>query len=388
MPPPPTCDRPTQVKTATLSLFDAFAATTASPAAVDKLVTDVTAAGGTPLEDPKSDRVVFLARGSSAMKVVGSFVAWKAENALAMTQVAGTDLWVLDTTLPRGTSHEYKLLSGSAYLQDPLAKNVVWDGLDRGTVGEMNAIAHARDLPPNKGRVVATGKMHATKLANDRDAYVYTPPRYDDGTCAKLPVVVIHDGNESLTRGGFAVEADTLFASRPDLSAILVFVALPDQSVRMSEYSFGGSSKGAQYVEFLADELLPALSKSYRLCGKPAARGISGASLGGLISAYGAFERADAWGWVGAQSGSFFWGSNAMITRVQNETVRPVRFYLDSGEPADNFEVTNQLASALSQRGYDHVRVTEPGGQHEWGYWRRRFAGMLTHFRDKQTTCD
>jgi enterochelin esterase family protein len=389
-PPKPDCTRAAQVKTAPLALYDAFAADTASPARVDKLVADVRAAGGTPLEDPAGDRVVFLARGGSPLKVVGSFVGWNAGSALAMVSVPGTDLWVLDTKLPRGTSHEYKLLAGSSFLEDPLAKNVTWDGLDRGfgVRGEFNAVAHAQDLPKDKGRLVALGKTHATQLANDRDVWVYTPPRYDDASCSKLPHVMIHDGNESLTRGGFAREADTLYAARPELSAILVFVGLPSQDVRMSEYSFNGTSKGLQYIDFLANDLLPALAKTHRLCGKAAARGISGASLGGLISSFAAFEKADVWGWVGAQSASFFWDNNALIARVQNEAVRPVRFYLDSGEPNDNFVVTNEFAAALQQRGYDYVRITEDDGEHDWPYWRGRFAGMLTHFRDKQSVCD
>lgn len=376
------------MKTAPLALYDAFAAASATPANVDQLLADVRAAGGTPLEDPEGDRVVFLARSAAPVKVVGSFVGWSPESAPSMTQVPGTDLWVLDTTIARGAAHEYKLFSNGAFLEDALATNVAWDGLDRGGPGELNAIVHARDLPSNEGRLVALGKVHATQLANDRAVWVYTPPRYDDGSCAKLPYVVIHDGNESLTRGGFAREADALYAKRPDLSAVLVFVGLPSQDVRMSEYSFGGTSKGDQYVHFLAEDLRPKLEEAYRVCTKPAARGIAGASLGGLISAYGAFERPDVWGWVGAQSGSFFWEGNAMIARVQNEPVRAIRFYLDSGEPADNHAVTNELAAALAARGYDHVRITEPGGQHEWSFWRGRFAGMLTHFREGQTACE
>ena len=90
-----------------------------------------------------------------------------------------------------------------------------------------------------EGRLVALGKMHATKLGNDREIWIYYPPRYDDDRCEKLPSVVIHDGLESITRGGFIVAADTTYAARPDLSAVLVFVNLPSADVRIDEYSFG-----------------------------------------------------------------------------------------------------------------------------------------------------
>lgn len=157
----------------------------------------------------------------------------------------------------------------------------------------------------------------------------------------------------------------------------------------MQEYSFGMSdSKGTEYVDFLAADLLPRLAKEDRLCGKAEARGIAGASLGGLISTFAAFEKPTTWGWVGAQSSSYFWDDNAMITRVESSPKIPVRFYLDSGCPDDNCDVTDEMASVMTTKGYDLVRVKVNGAQHDWSYWRDRLPGMLTHFRDKQTVCD
>ena len=79
--------------------------------------------------------------------VVGSFVGWDKARAQAMTRVVGTDLFVLDLRIPRGTAHTYKLLSGTAdtgFREDLTARNVVWDGINKQTVGEMNGIVHAR----------------------------------------------------------------------------------------------------------------------------------------------------------------------------------------------------------------------------------------------------
>lgn len=403
-PPDPTkCLRSAQAKTAPIALWDAFLKDVATlsgaarAARVDKLLADVAAHGGAPLEDPSGDRVVFLARGASptgSWKVVGGFVGWDKSKAIPLAMLPDTDLFSVETKIARGASHEYKLLVSAeddGFREDPLAKNVVWDGIQRGfgVKGEFNGVVHPQDLPKEKGRLVALGKVHATKLANDRDVWVYFPARYDDGKCEKLPSIVFHDGMESLTRGGFATVADTLYAKRPELSAVLAFVGLPSADVRMAEYSFGQSdSKGIEYVDFVTEELWPRLAKESRLCSKQGARGISGASLGGLISTFAAFEKPASWGWVGAQSSSFFWNGNAMITRVQQSPKIPVRFYLDSGCPDDNCDVTDQMDAVMTQKGYDHVRIKETNAEHDWPYWRGRLPGLLAHFRESQTICD
>lgn len=402
-PPQTDCSRTGQAKTAPIALWDSFVndAKTLGGAAlgarVDKLVADVAAQGGAPLEDPQGDRVVFLARGTSpsgTWKAIGGFVDWDKARAVTLSAVSGTNLYAGEAKIARGKSHEYKLLVSSddtGFREDPFAKNVRWDDIDRGfgKKGEFNGVVHPQDLPKEQGRLVALGKVHATKLGNDRDVWVYFPPRYDDGKCEKLPSIIFHDGMESLTRGGFAVAADALYGKRPDLSAVIAFVGLPTQDVRMAEYTFGTTgSKGSEYVDFLAEELLPRLAKEDRICSKAGARGISGASLGGLISTFAAFEEPTTWGWVGAQSSSYFWADGAMLTRVESTPKIAVRFYLDSGCPDDNCDVTDEMDAIMTAKGYDHVRIKEDGAEHDWSYWRDRLGGMLTHFRDQQTVCD
>ncbi len=406
-PAPQACSRADLAKTAGVSLFDVFQKDVAAlaPASrgarVDQLLKDVAAAGGTPLADPKSARVVFLARGappSGPWSVDGSFVGWDKTRAVAMQPIDGTDLWFADTTVMRGAAEQYKLLSGTTdagWIQDPLARNLVWDGIDRGGVGQFNAVVHPEETPATKGRLVYQGRTHATKLGDDRDVFTWLPPKYDDGSCAKLPVILFHDGNESLTRGDFAGTAEALYQAHPELSAILVFVALPTQDVRMDQYTWGTpTAKGDDYVDFLVSDLLPAITTQYRVCGKPAARGISGASLGGLISTYAAFQKPGVFGWVGAQSASFFWQNSSMIAEAQTSPAIPTRFYLDSGEPNgqcgddDNCAVVDQMEQTLKTKGYDVERIKVPNAAHDWPYWKARLPGMLTHFRASQTVCD
>ena len=390
----PVCTLTAQAKTAPTSLYDALLVDLLKlqnaqiAAREDQFVSDVKAQGGTPLEEA-GDRLVFVVRGAPPQgpwSVAGTFTGWKA-NPQPMTLVPGTtDLWVLDAHVARGSAHQYKLLSGtqdSGFTEDLLARNVVWDGIDHGGPGFFNAIAHPSDGDASKGRIVRYHTIHATKLGDDRDVFVYLPPKYDDGSCSTLPQIVFHDGNESLTRGDFAGVADTTYAATPTAQAVLVFVALSSQTVRTDEYTFGTSTAlGDEYGDFLVNDLEPIVSKDFRLCSKAASRGLAGASLGGLISTYLAFQRSDVWGFVGSQSGSYFWDSNAMITRAAQDPVVPVRFYLDTGCPDqnDNCTVVQQERDALKGKGYEVTYVEDDTAMHDWPYWAERLPKLLGDF--------
>lgn len=389
------CTRETAARPAPASLFDAFSADVAAlpgaakAARVDKFLADVAAQGGTPLEDPATGRTIFLARGAAPWAVTSSLVGFDVAKATAMNVVPGTDLFVVQTTIPRGASFQYMLLEAGILVEDRAARTVVWDGVERPlfTPGTFNAVGHAMDLPKDQGRLLRHGKVHSTGLANDRDVFVYLPPRYDDASCPKLPSVLFHDGNESLTLGNFAQAADVLYAARPDLSAVLVFVSnAGTEAARSDEYSF---TRGDDYVDFLVNQLWPNVTaRGYRICGKASARGLAGASLGGLISTYAAFQQPDQWGWVGAQSASYSWGDGEMITQVTEAPKVGTRFYLDSGCPDDDCQYVDQMATVLADKSYDYVRITKPGDAHDWPFWNERLGGMLTYFRNGKTDCD
>jgi enterochelin esterase family protein len=392
----PICTRAAQAKTAPAALYDAFVKDLITApnkqALVDAFLTNVQAQGGTPLEDG-GDRLVFLARGAGPLgpwSIAGSFTGWKT-NPQPMGLLPGTDLWVLDVHVARGTAHAYKLLSGTSdagFTEDPLAKNVVWDGIDHQGVGFFNAIAHPADLDPKVGRIERL-RAHATKLNDDRDVFVWLPPAYDDGSCKKLPHLVFHDGNESLTRASFVAAIDPTYQATPSASAVLAFVALPNQNVRLDQYTFGTSTaKGDDYGDFLLADLEPTLAKSYRLCPAASATGLAGASLGGLISAYLAFQHPEHWGFVGSQSGSFFWNGDAMVARAKTDPKVGLRFYLDHGCPNDNCDSNRALNDALVAKSYDVKHVEEPNGQHDWSYWRKRLPALLQRFREGQTACE
>ncbi|MFN7132894.1 MAG: alpha/beta hydrolase, partial [Myxococcales bacterium] len=176
--------------------------------------------------------------------------------------------------------------------------------------------------------------------------------------------------------------ADETFAQGRASPAVVVFVPLHEQRERMDEYSFGtNSSRGDRFRAFLADTLVPLVDAAFPTRADVAQRGITGASLGGLMSSYVAWGRNDRFQLVGSQSGSYFWvdDKELLTHEMRAGEKRTLRLYVDNGSPGDNERSNASFVQMLKDRGYPHVHVVEPGGRHEWPDWARRWPAMLAY---------
>jgi enterochelin esterase family protein len=378
-PAPPAPNR--QLFTKLLADLKTLAGTAARKARIDTFFAAVAKTGRWPVRDATT--VVFLYRGvpDGALSVAGTFNGWKAGVDL-LTQLPDSDLYYLEKGL--GTARqEYKLVtSKGTWLRDPRNEHVVWDGIQQAGVGAFNSV-----VPP-WGSVDPAGELRwlqvtSPQLGNTRDVFVYLPVAYLSEACQSYPVLLVNDGNESLTRSHFDQVARAAFAAKQARPAVLVFVALASQNDRMSEYSCETSSSGPKYTNFLCDTLAPLIDKRYRTTASADSRGIIGASLGGLISYAAAFWRSDCFRVVGAQSGSFWFPTdssgketNMMVKRVQTMSKQAIkRTYLDNG--TDNRTSTLAMRDALKAKGYPvhHWENLKQG--HTWAAWHDRFDDAL-----------
>ncbi|MFP2933479.1 alpha/beta hydrolase [Pyxidicoccus sp. 3LG] len=382
-------------------------------AAIDQFVAAVEEQGGTPLvSDPTSSqaRVAFFVRGEQGRDtfVAGEFNEWSA-TATPLVQVRDTDLYVAELVVPRTGPQPYKLVKGGNFFADPRARHVAWDRINRNDVGSFTSLMYPGLQDDAKGRLTAWYGVGATALGDARDVFVYTPAVYDGKDCPSLPVMYFHDGNESITRHSFVDAADEHYTARPQDSAVLVFVALPNQNVRLAQYTFPPKKDpnwpeptGDGYLAFIRDDLMPRVESSYRVKTGPQDTGIAGASLGGLISVYAAFQMPDKFGFAGCQSGSLFWphdgevdrdDGNAMVVRAGADPVLPLRFYVDHGSPVtgctrdgeqggDDCESSLQFVGALRSRGYTVAHWNEVSGEHDWSFWKKRLPKLLCSFRN------
>ncbi len=157
------------------------------------------------------------------------------------------------------------------------------------------------------------------------------------------------------------------------MSAIEDFVIVGIHSDdRMRDYTEPGYEP---YARSLAEEIVPEAQRLLRLESHRRFRSVWGSSLGGVVSFYTVWQHPNVFGTAVCMSSTFS-HRNALIDRVLDEPARDVGFYLDSGWPGDNYEVTMAMAAALVTRGWRYglnlLHLCFPGAEHNEAAWGMR----------------
>jgi enterochelin esterase-like enzyme len=319
---------------------------------------------------------LFIAIGSEdehPPELRGSFNGWTRQERFEFRPLVGR-LWARYVTGIEG-HHAYKIVygNGAAWFTDLSNPNIEWDGIDNGGVGAFNSSVHPEQRPAGQGRLVWLPRVYSPELDNTREVYVYLPRSYDS-SAGPYPLLIAHDGNESITRGRFHQVADAY-------ETIIAFVALPDQNVRMAEYTVATEgSRGELHGRFLVDTLLPELERRFRVTTDIRRRGVAGVSLGGLMSFWTAMHYPTVFNFAGGMSSSFFWADEHIFDVLESKDCQDVVFYLDSGSPADNYQVTLAMRDRLHELACQHTHRVDEGGRHEWSFWNARFHHLLETF--------
>jgi predicted alpha/beta superfamily hydrolase len=206
---------------------------------------------------------------------------------------------------------------------------------------------------------------------------VYLPPGYDENTARTYPVLYMQDGRNLFLAeeafGGHEWEVDETMDRLDRMNAvrkvIVVGVAPND---RMRDYTHPGY---AAYGEFLAGTIKPAIERTYRVRSSATETVVMGSSLGGVVSLFLAWQHPDLFGNAACMSSTFGYQDD-LFERIARDTARPIRIYLDSGWPRDNFDATNAMRDLLVHRGYklgvDLLQFSFPEGLHNEGSWAGR----------------
>ncbi len=206
---------------------------------------------------------------------------------------------------------------------------------------------------------------------------VYLPPGYHENTLRHYPVLYMQDGKNLFF-------PDEAFLGREwgvgDALQLLDSMSAVDRVVvvgvhsgdRMSEYTKPGYEA---YARALVEEVKPEVDRRIRVLTSPRETGVIGSSLGGVVSFYMAWEYPTVFGYAACLSSTFS-HKDDLIDRVLSEPKHPSKFYLDSGWPGDNYEVTLAMAMALGRRGYrvreDFLHLVFPLEEHDERAWGRR----------------
>src|SRR5205814_542137 len=123
---------------------------------------------------------------------------------------------------------------------------------------------------------------------------------------------------------------------------------------------------GDRNARFLIEEILPEVSKQYKLSNDPNDRAISGSSSGGIAAFTAAWERPDAFRRVITFIGSFtnLRGGGDYPILIRKMEPKPLRVFQQDGSSDQNiysgsWYLSNQaVAMALEYSGYDSKFVT------------------------------
>ncbi len=246
-------------------------------------------------------------------------------------------------------------------------------------------------------------------LGNARSLSFYLPPDYASQPQRQYKVLYVNDGQD-LSAMGLEQDLNALYAAG-ELDPIIV-VGIPASDDRGGEYGTGsiknvdGSGAHAQeYINFLLQEVMPAVNARYRILQDPQNTGLIGWSLGGLTAFYVGWNYPGQVGIVGAFSGSFWWRTSInslqdlLDSRVAQKMVRqstsqpPLRMWFSAGTGefpyqdrdqngiVDMVQDTTDLVAELAQKGYqqgtDYLYEQIDGGTHDQSTWAKVLPDFL-----------
>jgi enterochelin esterase family protein len=374
------------------------------------------AAEGTPLVEPIADGdgdvwLTFLHRATGpvgSVSVFGGPAGWDPPGNV-MRHLAGTDVWYLTFRVRADLRCTYRLAVDDVerpdeewaertadWFTDPFnpATFVFPPDEDLGTHETVVSVASLPDAPeqpwlaPRDGipRGEVTQYRHRSELLdNDRRIWIYTPPGYRPGD-APYPLFVLFDGDT--VRGPMPAPTilDNLIADGRIPPMIAVLVDSLTQEVRNRELPCG-----AEFLEYLTDELLPWVRADHPITTDPARTIVAGQSHGGQAAAFAGLRCPDVFGNVISQSGSFWWrpdgeDEHEWLTRQYAAAEpQPVRFWLEAGLQergqtpgrGPSILVANRhLRTILHTKGYD-IHYTEYNGGHDYTCWRGSLPDAL-----------
>jgi len=214
---------------------------------------------------------------------------------------------------------------------------------------------------------------------------VFYPAGYVENPLESYPVVYMQDGQNLFFPGEAFGGHDWMIGETLGVldsmnlvqRAIVVGVYPQD---RMVDYTQDGYES---YGRFLIDVVRPWVDAHYRTRSGPEHTAVIGSSLGGVVSLYLAWHWPEVFGYAGCLSSTFGYRDD-LARRVLREAKRPIKVYLDSGWPRDNYEVTRNMRNRLIERGFvegrDLMYLAFPNARHDERSWAMRAHIPLQHF--------
>jgi predicted alpha/beta superfamily hydrolase len=245
------------------------------------------------------------------------------------------------------------------------------------------AAQHARTVYPYffsdaLGHFLPLIEIESAILGRRHRLRVYLPPGYEENTLSHYPLAYMQDGqnlffpHEAFQQKHWQVDQTSHALRAMQAIEDLIIIGVYSNERREQEYTKPGYEA---YARSVVEELVRAEQVFLRTTRDRQDRTMWGSSLGGVVSFYTAWQYPEVFGSAACMSSTFTYKDD-LIERVLTEPKRGVGFYLDSGWPGDNYEVTVAMALALVSRGWRYGRdllyLCFPHAAHDEKAWGMR----------------
>ena len=300
----------------------------------------------------------------------------------------GTELWVSTIGLPVGSRIEYKFeieAGGKRHLiVDPLNDVVAHDPFGANSVCQGAGYERPQWTlhdPEARSGTIERLAVESKAFRESRETSIYLPARFRRNR--RYPLLIVHDGHDYARYADLKIVLDNLIHY---LEIPQMIVALTQASDRLKEYAADD-----RHADFIATDLLPQLAERFPLMNDTAARGIMGASFGGVASLHAAWRYPELFRRLLLQSGSFAFSDLGRHNRApvfdpvakfmnafrENPGDLAGKIYMSCGIYESLIYENRSLLPRLQAEGID-VRFEEVRDAHNWENWRDRLRSGLS----------
>jgi predicted alpha/beta superfamily hydrolase len=229
----------------------------------------------------------------------------------------------------------------------------------------------------DRGSFSEVVEIDSTILGRKHLLRAYLPAGYHENPLRRYSVFYMQDGKNLFFPEeaflGREWQVDEVLELLDAMSAVdrVVVIGIYSED-RMTDYTQPGYEA---YARSVVEEIRPVVAERLRILDSPRETSVLGSSLGGVVAFYMAWQYPEVFGYAACMSSTFSYQDD-LIERVLSEPKSTAKFYLDSGWPGDNYEVTLAMAMALVERGYrvreDFLHLVFPLEEHDERAWGKR----------------